>query len=363
MKKTLNLFGCESSAYDKAELVLLAVPWSATASFGGGAEEGPEMIAHASSQMDFFSKERGDIRDKSICFLSPSAFLKNLNRQTRKKALPVIALEEKAPGDFPKKLLDEINQACSQMVNWVYEETKNIHSAGKKFGLVGGDHSTSEGAIRYFSEIYKGDFGVLHIDAHADLRKSYQGFKYSHASVMYNVIHQPRPPVLLVQVGVRDYSGEEYALIKENKSICSEDSGLISSSIKKKHFKQTAGSQLTRLETFFDSDIKTALFEGKTWKSLADSIIQSLPQRVYISLDVDGLKPHLFPHTGAPVPGGLSFEQTEYLLNRLTQLHRQIIGFDLVETAHPKGVEQKTALWDAQVGARLLLCLTRTLFD
>ncbi len=340
MKKNLNLFGHTSSAYDKAELVLLAVPWSATASFGGGAEKGPEMIAYASSQMDFFSKEWGDIRDKNICFLSSPDFLKTLNQQTRKKALPIIKLEEKAPGDFPKKLLEEINQACSQMVHWVYEETKNIHSAGKKIGLVGGDHSTSEGAIRYFSEIYQGDFGILHIDAHADLRKSYQGFSYSHASVMYNVIHQPCPPDLLVQVGVRDYSEEEYTLIRQ---------------------KETPRSRITRLKTFFDSDIKTALFEGNTWKSLVDSIIQPLPQKVYISLDVDGLKPYLFPHTGTPVPGGLSFEQTEYLLNRLTKQNRQIIGFDLVETAHPE--DEKMALWDAQVGARLLVSLLRTLFD
>ena len=137
-----------------------------------------------------------------------------------------------------------------KMVEWVYEETKKIRREGKKFGLVGGDHSTSEGAIRYFSEVLKGDFGILHLDAHADLRKSYQGFQHSHASVMRNVIEQSYPPAVLVQVGVRDYCQEEYAFIK-------------SSGIK----------------TFFDSDIKTALFEGKTWKSIVDSIIQPLPEK------------------------------------------------------------------------------------
>ena len=329
MRKSLKIFG-KISSYDRSELILLALPWSATVSSGGGAERGPEMIRKASSQMDFFSPSTGDLRERGICLLEPPNFLKTLNQKTREKALPVIALEESAPGDFSRELIDEINQSCRQMVKWVYEETKKIQEDGKKMGLVGGDHSCSEGVIQYLSEQYQGNLGILHIDAHADLRKSYQGFHHSHASIMYNVIHQTCPPSALVQVGVRDYCEEEYLLIKAHENI----------------------------HTFFDSEIKTALFEGKTWKSLVDSFLQQLPEKVYISLDVDGLKPHLFPHTGTPVPGGLSFEQTDYLLNRLAQSHRQIIGFDLVETAAP---DNNIYLWDAQTGARLLykiLCAT-----
>ncbi len=330
MRNNISLFGRTPSDKD-SNLVLLSVPWSATASFGEGADKGPEIVALYSSQMDFFSIESEDIRDKGIYFLSPPDFLKKLNQQTREKATPIIALEESAPGDFPKQLVDEINQSCNQMVKWVYEETKKVHESGKKFGLVGGDHSTSEGAIRYFSEIYKGNFGILHIDAHADLRKSYQGFQHSHASVMYNVIHQTCPPSALIQVGVRDYCKEEYLIIKENNTI----------------------------HTFFDSEINKALFEGKTWKSIVDSIIQLLPEKIYISLDVDGLQPHLFPNTGTPVPGGLSFGQVDYLLRSLTQSPVQVIGFDLVEIAAPEG-ENKN-LWDAQTGARLLYKLCQTI--
>lgn len=329
MRKNIHLFG-QYPSYENAHLVLLAVPWSATASFGGGADKGPEIVALSSSQMDFFSIEAEDIRDKGIYFLSPPDFLKKLNQETREKAMPIMALEESAPGDFPKQLIDEINQSCNQMVKWVYEETKTIHETGKKFGLVGGDHSTSEGAIRYFSEIYRGNLGILHIDAHADLRKSYQGFHHSHASVMYNVIHQVYPPSTLTQVGVRDYCKEEYLIIKENNTIY----------------------------TVFDSEIKTAIFEGKTWKSIVDSIIQTLPENIYISLDVDGLQPHLFPYTGTPVPGGLSFEQIDYLLKRLVQSPCQVVGFDLVEVAAP---DEKADLRDAQTGARLLYKLCQTM--
>ncbi len=331
MIKNLSIFG-RTSNYKDSELILLAVPWSATASFGEGAHKGPEIIARASSQMDFFAPGIDDVRDQGICLLAPPDFLKTLNKQTREKALPIIALEEDAPGDFPIKLIQEINQACADMVSWVYEETKKIHKAGKQFGLVGGDHSTSEGAIRYFSEIYQEDFGVLHIDAHADLRKSYQGFRHSHASVMYNIIHHSHSPSMLVQIGVRDYCKEEYFLIKENKKI----------------------------HTFFDSDIKTALFEGSTWQSLVETIIQLLPEKIYISLDVDGLQPHLFPHTGTPVPGGMDFEQTNYLLKQLIQSQKDIIGFDLVEVAAPTG---KTDIWDAQVGARLLFRLGQAILN
>ena len=134
MKKSFDLFG-RASSYEESKLILLSAPWSATASFGGGSDKGPEMIARASSQMDFFSIEMGDVRDQGICFLSPPDFLKTLNQNTREKALPVIALEEAAPGDFPKSLIDEINQSCRQMVKWVYEETKKIHKEGKKIWL------------------------------------------------------------------------------------------------------------------------------------------------------------------------------------------------------------------------------------
>lgn len=327
MKKNKSLFG-KTPSYEHSKLALISVPWSATASFGEGADKGPEMIASASSQMDFFSIEAEDVRDQGVFLFSSPSFLQKLNQKTRKKALPILAMEESAPGDFPKQKIEEINHSCQQMVKWVYGETKKIHTDGKKIGLIGGDHSCSEGAISYFNDLYKGDFGILHIDAHADLRKSYQGFDHSHASVMYNIMTHKYPPKTLVQIGVRDYCKEEYLFIKQNKTI----------------------------HTFFDSEIKTALFEGKTWKSIVDSIIQHLPEKIYISVDVDGLQPHLFPNTGTPVPGGLSFEQTNYLLNKLDQ--HQIIGFDLVETAAPD--KKNINLWDAQTGARLLYKLCQT---
>ncbi len=320
----------QNCSYEKARLVLVTVPWSATASFGDGANNGPEIIASSSSQMDFFSKDASDVRHQGIYLALPPDFLKTLNQQTRKKAQPILALESRAPGRFAAQpVMTQINQACQQMVSWVYGSIKTVDQAGKLFGLIGGDHSVSEGALRYVGEKYKGDFGILHIDAHADLRKAYQGFRYSHASVMYNVLHQKHPPLRLTQVGIRDYSEAEYHLIQ------SQD----------------------RIRCFFDSRIQQDLFEGITWAKIVDAMIKTLPKRVYISIDVDGLSPDLFPHTGTPVPGGLSFAQTSYLLEKLVASGRKVIGFDLVEVAGPK---EKQYIWDGYVAARLLYIICQT---
>ena len=318
------IFGC-STEYSSSKLILLSVPWSVTQSFRGGAEKGPEIIQRASSQMDFFSLQEKDARKQGIYLLSPPPFLTKLNWEMRQKALPIIALEEEAPGDFPLSLIEEINQACSQMTQWVYKESQRAYKAGKKIGLIGGDHSVSEGVLNYLGSVYQGDFGILHIDAHADLRKSYQGFQHSHASVMHNVINQSCPPSALVQVGVRDFSEAEYRLIKSQKNI----------------------------KTFFDANMKKALFEGQTWSFLVDSILSFLPEKVYVSLDVDGLSPHIFPHTGTPVPGGLSFAEVVYLLNQLSHKHK-VIGFDLVEVAYPQATGEKENALEAITSAHLL---------
>ncbi len=301
----------------RARLVLLSVPWSVTQSGGGGADKGPEMIQKVSSQMDFFSLRGKDARKQGIHLKPPPDFLTTLNRKMREKALPILALEEKAPGPFSPSLTEEINRACSQMVDWVFEEAKTLYKRGKKIGLIGGDHSVSEGILRFLGEEHKGDFGVLHIDAHADLRKSYQGFRHSHASVMYNVMNQGFPPLALVQVGVRDFSEEEYQRIKSHKNI----------------------------HTFFDEEIKSQMFKGRPYADLVDSVLSYLPEKVYVSLDVDGLCPSLFPQTGTPVPGGLSFSEVVFLLNKLRQKHK-VIGFDLVEVA--EGERAKGELTELQ---------------
>ena len=107
--------------------------------------------------------------------------------------------------------------------------------------------------------------------------------------------------------------------------------------------------------TYFDKDIKERQFEGFTWQQMADEMISSLPQNVFISFDIDGLDPKLCPHTGTPVQGGFETEQIFYLFKRLMKSGRKIIGFDLNEV----GVSHNE--WDENVGARVLYKLCNML--
>ena len=182
----------------------------------------------------------------------------------------------------------------------------------------------SEGALLEIGERLKGDFGLLHFDAHADMRNSYQGFKYSHASVMHNVLQHKYAPHTLVQVGIRDLCEEEFNSIQKD----------------------------SRIHCFFDHDIKKKLFEGVLWSDIVTDILNKLPEQVYISLDVDALSWEYAPHTGCPVPGGLSFDQVSYLIHKLASSKKRIIGFDVVETARP--LSNNFGEWDGNVSARLI---------
>jgi agmatinase len=209
----------------------------------------------------------------------------------------------------------------------VYQQTKTLLADGKLVGLLGGDHSTPLGFYKAIAEKW-GDFGILQIDAHCDLREAYEGFEYSHASIMYNALKEIPQLQKLVQVGIRDYSEGEQQIIDQNKG---------------------------RIATYFDRDIRVRQYEGETFKQIVAEMIDQLPQRVYISFDIDGLDPKLCPNTGTPVQGGFETEQVFYMLNKLRQSGKQIIGFDLCE------VSTSETGWDANVGARILFKLCNLL--
>jgi agmatinase len=166
------------------------------------------------------------------------------------------------------------------------------------------------------------NFGILQIDAHADLREAYEGFEFSHASIMYNAL-KIKQVQKLVQVGIRDYCEEELNLIKNSSD---------------------------RIKTFFDRDIKYAQYNGDSWDRICNRIVSELPDKVYLSFDIDGLDPKLCPNTGTPVAGGFEAEQVLYLLERLVNSGKKIIGFDINEVS--PGDEGGD--WDANVAARLL---------
>jgi len=221
-----------------------------------------------------------------------------------------------------QKKLEEINKGCAELRDWVYKQAMDLYAKGKYVALVGGDHSTPLGLMKAAADTY-GEFGILQIDAHADLRKAYEGFTYSHASIMYNVLQEIPNMTKLVQVGVRDFCDEEYDMINSN----------------------------DRIKTYFDHDIKERQYEGETWKFICDEIISHLPQQVYISFDIDGLDPKLCKNTGTPVQGGFEAEQIQYLFRKVVESGRRIIAFDLNEVSCGEDTQDSI---DASIGARIL---------
>lgn len=318
-----GLFGIPTER-KTAQVILIPVPWEVTTSYGSGTSDGPLAILKASPQIDLFDLQLGKSYEQGYHMLEIPEALQTLNSKLKVKALKVReALEENGElSSGEQKWVDDVNAGCSEMATWVYQQAKTILAEGKVVAVIGGDHSSPEGAIRAVCEKYKDEVGILHIDAHADLRDAYQGFQRSHASIMFNVMNAPWRPKHLVQVGIRDFSEEEHNLTQERPDI----------------------------QTFFDLNLQNQMFLGAHWAGLCQEILRKLPKKVYVSFDIDGLNPAFCPHTGTPVPGGLSFDQANYLIGALVKSGRQIVGFDLNEVAPGPGGDE----WDANVGARML---------
>jgi agmatinase len=325
-----NIFGLPFEEAD-ARLVILPIPWEVTVSYNAGTARAPDHIFKASLQVDLFDPEIKDAWKQGFYMREPNKKILIKSDYLRKEA--ELYINYIAEGDivddnkFMCKTLKEINAGSLFLNDWVYEQTTELLNQGKLVGLLGGDHSTPFGYFKAIADKFP-SFGILQIDAHCDLRKAYEGFNYSHASIMYNALEQIPQLSKLVQVGIRDYCEEELDYINAHKD---------------------------RIATFFDKDLKERQYEGDTWKAIVDEIISHLPQDVYISFDIDGLNPKLCPHTGTPVQGGFEAEQIFYLFKKVQQSGRRIIGFDLNEV----GVSQDE--WDENVGARVLYKLCNLL--
>ena len=313
-----RLFGLPYSL-EESQLVIVPLPWEVTVSSQTGTAKGPEKIIEVSSEIDLFSKEVSEVWKLKIASLDPPKEIKKQSDQLRSlAALHIQSLESGKEEESSRIITQKVNEGCENLNVYVSQLTRDLFAEGKMVGLLGGDHSTPLGLLRTLNEKFS-NFGILQIDAHADLRRSYQNFTYSHGSIMFNAL-KLKNLSRLVQVGVRDFCEEEYLLIQKSTG---------------------------RVKTFFDSDIKEQLFNGKPWGLICQEVIDKLPDLVYISFDIDGLRPELCPNTGTPVPGGLSFEEATYLIKQIVLSGKRIIAFDLSEVSGLRN-------WDAQVGSRIL---------
>lgn len=319
-----NIFGFPVKE-DEANIVIIPIPWDATASYGKGTGKGPQAILDASTQLDFYHPKLDKAYEIKVFMTEISREWQIINDRLCKEGCDYITfLEDGGVVDnhtHYQNFLSEINDTSMALKENLKARAGKLIREGKIVAVLGGEHSTPLGLIEALNETGK-PFGVLQIDAHADLRDAYEGFEQSHASIMFNVLKNCPNVVKLTQIGTRDIAESEVQLIENSNG---------------------------RIRTFFDWTLKEQQFEGKTWAEQVKEIISTLPEQVYISFDIDGLSPELCPNTGTPVAGGFKLEQINYLLFELAQSGKKIIGFDLNEVGTNKDSD-----WDANVGARAL---------
>ncbi len=321
-----NIFGLPYSM-PEADIVLLPVPWDVTVSYNSGTANGPKSILEASPQIDYSIRNVDKPWELKICLDEISNDILEKSQLLRTDAEKYIEWVKNGGShnlDHFNSIRDKINQACYDLEDWVSHKAEYFLDQNRLVACLGGDHSTPLGLVNSLTRRHS-NFGILQIDAHMDLRKAYEGLEYSHASIMFNALKNENISHL-VQIGIRDYCEEEV------------------------EFKNSSPCEVT---IFYDQDLKEACFKGDNWASQAKRMVDTLPDLVYVSFDIDGLIPSLCPNTGTPVPGGLSFNEATFLVRELVKSGRKIIGFDLSE------VNPGSSNWDANIGSRILyqLCV------
>ncbi len=265
MKKTTTFAGIEPKYANKenASVFLQSIPYDGTSSWGKGADRGFEAFLDAAENMELF-----DIETQSEVY---------------KKGVHI---------------LSEITEDTSPetMFTVVYESTKSLLENEEKFlTFFGGEHSISIGIIKAFYEYFE-NLTVLQIDAHADLRPSYEGTSYNHACAVYDASKNCN----LIQVGIRSMDNSE-----------------------KEH--------LDKSKCYFAQDI-----HGR--KNWMEESIQKMTDKVYITFDLDAFDPSIMPATGTPEPGGLDWYTTIEYLKKVFE-SKNVVGFDIVELAPIDGLK------------------------
>ena len=252
----------EFSSFDAARVIVLPVAYEGTVSYGTGTGQGAMAIVDASRNMELYDEETDSEPYK----------------------IGIHTLPEFEARETPGQMMDDLYAYATELI-----------ASGKFVCMLGGEHSVSAPVIKAHNETYE-NLSVLQIDAHADLRDTYDGTQHSHASIMARVVKDMRIPS--VQVGIRSISGDEARSLRD---------GLPT-------------------KIFWARDIV-----GRTdW---VDDAVASLTDNVYLTIDIDGLDPSIVPTTGTPEPGGLGWYETLTLIRKIADA-RRIVGMDLVEYSY-----------------------------
>jgi len=264
----------DRSSFDSSRVVILPAPYEHTVSYGHGTKLGPAAILKASHYVEFYDEETGrDIaREQGIATLEPLDF----------------------KGKKDRSALTHLEKTVSSLLQ-----------RDKFVVTLGGEHTISSATIAAHAKKFT-NLSVVQFDAHSDLRESYQGSKYSHASVMARVA-EFLSPSHIVQVGIRAQCEEEAAFIRAKK-----------------------------INTFYAYALRSGRFTTAT-TTWTDAVVSCLTENVYVTFDVDGLDPSIMPATGTPEPGGLTWEEAMECLRKIGR-QRHIVGCDVVEFAPLKGL-------------------------
>jgi len=261
----------EFSSFERARIVVWPVSYEGTVSYGTGTGRGAEAIIDASRNMELYDEET----DAEVYKLG------------------IHTVEESPSVDPPARMMESLYERASQLV-----------STGKFVAMIGGEHSVSAPVIRAHAERYD-NLSILQIDAHADLRDTYDGTPHSHASIMARVTRDMRLPA--VQCGIRSISAEEA---------------------------RSLDGLPTRI--FWAKDI---VGRSDWW----DAAVDGLTENVYLTVDIDGLDPSLVAQTGTPEPGGLGWYETVGLIRTLAR-KRRVVGMDLTEYSYVEGQDASAFL-------------------
>lgn len=255
----------EYSNIDSSEIVILPAPYEHTVSYGKGASFGPEEILKASAFVEFYDDEF----ERELCF---------------EKGIATIE---------PLEFNGLVDQDALKLIE---KNVSNLLNLNKFVVTLGGEHTISSAPILSHYKKYP-DMSLLHFDAHSDLRDSYEGTKFSHASVMARVC-EFFPADKIVQVGIRAQCKEEAQFIRER-----------------------------NIKTFYASSIRRKKY-GENWQK---EIVKSLGDIIYISFDIDYFDPSIIPATGTPEPDGFLYSETLDVFREIIKANKRIIGFDVVE--------------------------------
>ena len=309
-----------------AEIVLVSAPWAVTSAAGQGPAYTPDAIIDASTSVSLYDALSEVSIEGKVATAEVDYDLQESSLQLGGDAAKIVSHIEDGgtlSGDYFIRKVNRINIGFRDMHRSVGKRVFRFADKGKIVGVVGGDHSVTLGAVRSISSVYP-DMGVLFIDGHCDLRQSGKIFAYSHLSIARNIIDEVPQVSKMVQVGARDMSREEVEFAHSH----------------------------PKIELFGHEAMARSLYSGESWSSICDKVVAELPNDVYISFDIDALSPECCPNTKRPVAGGMSFDQAALLINRVAELGRRIIGFDLTEI-----VPVSEGSIDATIGARMLVKL------